>query len=476
MTKVDAAVIGSGASGSVMAYELARKGLSVTVLERGPREDPTTFEHDELSMFSRVYKQGGLQSTDDHDSIIVQGQAVGGSTVINNAIWMRAELDRVLPEWEERGAHVPRYALDDAYDELEGALHVGKVPRNMANKGSDVFLDGCAAIGIPGELLENNRFDCIGCGWCNYGCRYNRKTSMLVTYIPWAEAKGADVRAGCEDVRITSSNGRATGVEWRQGRHRESIEADRVVVCAGAVGSSEVLIKSGITSDGKVGQGLHALGGIFVTGETDEIIDGYDGIGLTCVAHADSDYVIESYFAPPVAFSLRLGGWFLSHFNRAERYRSFVDGGVMVGTNPQNGSVKVDRKGNVKIRLKVDDTDLEALKRGLKTLSRIYFAGGARRVYPSTFKLLEVVNDDDLDLIDRMITRPDDLLFGSAHPQGGNLMNEDPAYGVVGPDFGVHGKENLYVADTSVWPSNIRANCQATAMAMAHYAARSVSA
>jgi choline dehydrogenase-like flavoprotein len=55
-------------------------------------------------------------------------------------------------------------------------------------------------------------------------------------------------------------------------------------------------------------------------------------------------------------------------------------------------------------------------------------------------------------------------------------MNEDPGHGVVGPDFRVHGKENVFVADTSVWPSNIRANCQATAMAMAHYAARSVSA
>jgi choline dehydrogenase-like flavoprotein len=56
------------------------------------------------------------------------------------------------------------------------------------------------------------------------------------------------------------------------------------------------------------------------------------------------------------------------------------------------------------------------------------------------------------------------------------VMNRDPARGVVGEDFAVHGMECLYVADTSVWPTNIWANCQATAMATAHYAATKVAA
>jgi choline dehydrogenase-like flavoprotein len=71
------------------------------------------------------------------------------------------------------------------------------------------------------------------------------------------------------------------------------------------------------------------------------------------------------------------------------------------------------------------------------------------------------------------IKRADDLSLGSAHPQGGNPMGEDPRVSVIGNDFRVHGFENLYVADASVFPSNIRANCQATVMAMSHYAANS---
>ncbi|HXS48143.1 MAG TPA: GMC family oxidoreductase, partial [Solirubrobacterales bacterium] len=449
---------------------------SVAVLEQGRREDPQTFEHNELSMFARMYKQSGLQTSEDHNMALIQGATLGGSTVINNAIWMRADLDRVIPTWESAGAPVDRRAVEAGYEELEQALHVSPVPPDLANRGTDVFLRGCDQIGIRGELLHNNRNHCIGCGWCNYGCRYNRKTSMLVTYIPWAESRGVEFLDCCDDTRVLTRDGLAVGVEANRHGKRVAIEAERVVVCAGAIGSSAVLLRSGVDLDGRVGQGLHVLGGTFVTGETHEDIDGYDGIGLTSVAHADPDYVIESYFAPPVAFSLRLGGFFLSHFDRTSRYRHFVDGGVMVGTDPRNGRVRLDRKGNVRIEIKFGERDLSRLRRGLATISRIYFAGGAVKVFPSSFKMIEFSHPDQVGEIEQMIREPDDLTLGSAHPQGGNPMSADRSRGVVDPEFRVHGFENLFVADTSVWPENIWANCQATAMAMSHYAATFVAA
>jgi len=471
----DAVVVGSGAAGSVMAYELARRGLDVTIVEAGERLDPTTFEHDELSMFVRAYKHSGLQGTKDHDSLIVQGATVGGSTVINNAIFMRADLDRVLRDWAAAGAPVERAPLEAAYAEIEHALHVTDMPPDLANRGANVFLDGCEAIGIPGNLLRHNREECIACGWCNYGCRWNRKTSMLVTYIPWAEARGAQVLDRCEDVEVTVSGGRATGVRFRRDGRAHAIDADRVVVCAGAIGSSGVLLRSGIDLGGRVGRGLHLLGGLFVTAEMEDPVDGFDGIGLCAIAHAGEDIVIESYFAPPLVFSLRLGGWFASHFNRMLRYRHFVDGGAMVGTDP-SGVVSLNHKGQVEIDFSFSDRDLARLIAGTKTLARIYLGGGALRVFPSSYEHLEIAGEDDLGLLDERIKRPDDFSLGSAHPQGGNAMSEDPSRGVVGMDFRVHGHESLYVADASVFPTNIWANCQATVMAMAHHAASFVAA
>jgi choline dehydrogenase-like flavoprotein len=234
-----------------------------------------------------------------------------------------------------------------------------------------------------------------------------------------------------------------------------------------------VLLHSNIAVDGRVGEGLHVLGGALVTAETDEILDGFEGIGLTCIARASREYVLETYFAPPVLFSLNLGGWFLSHFHRMQRYRNFAAAGVMVGTDPV-GKVGLDKKKRVRIELKFGEPDLARLRQGLRKLAEIYFAGGATRVFPATFKLMEFADPAELGMIDEMVRRPDDLLLGSAHPQGGNAMSADRRRGVVDNSFRVHGYENLFVADASVFPTNLWANCQATVMAMSHCAARFV--
>jgi hypothetical protein len=119
-------VIGSGAAGSVMAFELTRAGLDVTVVEAGRRQNPQTVEHSEVEMFIRSYKAGGLQATSDYHMLLVQGATVGGSTVINNAIWLEANLERVLSEWKARGAHVPE---GEQCDSLSGS---GRQPSRLA--------------------------------------------------------------------------------------------------------------------------------------------------------------------------------------------------------------------------------------------------------------------------------------------------------------------------------------------------------
>jgi choline dehydrogenase-like flavoprotein len=60
-----------------------------------------------------------------------------------------------------------------------------------------------------------------------------------------------------------------------------------------------------------------------------------------------------------------------------------------------------------------------------------------------------------------------EISFGSAHPQGGNPMSDDPRVGAVRSDFSVHGVDNLFIADASLFPSCIGVNPIDTIMALA---------
>ena len=86
----------------------------------------------------------------------------------------------------------------------------------------------------------------------------------------------------------------------------------------------------------------------------------------------------------------------------------------------------------------------------------------------------EFTSPGQLGEIDRIAADPDYIALGTGHPQGGNALSRDPKRGVVGPDFRVHGYDDLYVCDASVFPTSLTVNPQLTVMALAHYAAQRI--
>ena len=72
----------------------------------------------------------------------------------------------------------------------------------------------------------------------------------------------------------------------------------------------------------------------------------------------------------------------------------------------------------------------------------------------------------------------DDLLIGTAHPQGGNILTGDKSKHkskrVLNSKYQVEGFENVYVADASVFPESMRLNPQWTIMAMSSMASKKV--
>ena len=93
---------------------------------------------------------------------------------------------------------------------------------------------------------------------------------------------------------------------------------------------------------------------------------------------------------------------------------------------------------------------------------------------PNTWRYDEVTDRAGLDEMERRVQDRRYLTMGTGHPQGGNPMSRSPDRGVVDADFRVHGMENLYVCDASVFPTSLGVNPQMTIFGLAHYAARRI--
>lgn len=495
----DVCVIGSGAGGAVVAYNAAAAGKDVVLLEEGPYVTGAEVTHDEGAMTARLYKEGGLQTTVDLDMTILQGKVLGGTTVINNAICFRLNdpalstdgVPDVIETWRRLGAHIDRAALEASFDRVERMIGVGPLLRvqdpavpPIDGNNAKALLNGWAALvqKDPGlgryrsGLFRKNYNRCLGCGYCNFGCPYDRKMSMLETYIPKAIERGARVVVGCHAVGIGTSGGKATEVrcELRDGRPL-TVKARSVVVSCGAIGSSVLLMKSGITRN--VGERFSFNAGTPVLARFPSAIQSFDGVQMAAYVDA-GEYLLESLFSPPLAFAVTVPGWFEVHFNRMKAYNHFACAGVLIGTEP-NGRVKstsLFRSLFGPVAYRMTEGDLRKLRDGMARLAQVFFAAGAEAVYPSTFSDVELdashfrTNPDDiLPFLEGRIREPEDLTLSSAHPQGGNAMSDDPSLGVVDSRFRVHGHDNLFVCDASVFPTTIRINPQLTIMAMADY-------
>jgi choline dehydrogenase-like flavoprotein len=117
------------------------------------------------------------------------------------------------------------------------------------------------------------------------------------------------------------------------------------------------------------------------------------------------------------------------------------------------------------------DAELTRLAKALKEAGGILFDAGADRVMPATFRYREFDTAAQLDELEGLLKQRGNRSLQSAHPQGGNRMSADRAKGVVDSTCRVHGYENLYVCDASVFPSSLTVNPQLTVMSLAEYAA-----
>lgn len=479
----DVVIVGSGAAASMLAKGLVENGRKVLMIERGNHERPETFNENEMEMVSRLFQDGAIQAARDFRFTVFQGSCVGGSTVVNNAVCFKMP-EPVLDRW------IDAKGLNAGLDKKEVMASMDKVwnmigTRHMdedkvkLNPGGYLFKDGCKKLGYSvapnvTDSVYANISECLGCGYCNIGCRYDRKLSMLVTILPGIQEQfgkeSLEIVAGCEAIRLHNRGNKISFLECKFNNGRKiKVRGKTFVVSAGAISSSIILLKSKLGIK-RAGMNLSFNVGSQMTAAFPHKIDSYDGLQIShyMKISPDTGFVMESWFNPPMFQSTAMPGWFEDHYNNMKRYDRLACVGLLVGSE-SNAQARVAGLTHREIVYTPTRRDFQTLLTGLELSGEIMLASGAECVMPNTFKYYEFKNSQELKKLRDYVKDPSEITLGTGHPQGGNIISSSPATGVVSPEFKVFGYDNLFVSDASVFPTSLGVNPQLTVMGVADY-------
>jgi cholesterol oxidase len=275
-------VIGSGYGGSITASRMARAGRAVCLLEKGREIRPGEFPDKltEASSQMQIHTKNGHIGDDTglyevfvgNGINVVKGCGLGGTSLINANVSIKPE-PRVFerdawPMGIKNDLNGVYEGMNRAFDMLKPNQYpVGQPGYPELNKAKAHKLSA-DALGEQFKYLDINvNFEdktvgnhvgvaqkpCNNCGDCCSGCNVGAKNTTLMNYLPDAVNYGAEIF--CE---IGVSHLERVGNKWHVYYQllnvgREKFEAplllliaDMVFLGAGALGSTEILLRSGI--------------------------------------------------------------------------------------------------------------------------------------------------------------------------------------------------------------------------------------
>lgn len=499
--EADIVIVGAGAAGGVLAYELSKAGLKVVVLDAGPMRDPQKdFASDELSMKALGWQDtrivdGKNPLTMGHNN---SGRGIGGGTVHFTGVFLRfhdadfnaRSLDGVAEDWP-----IDYEDLAPYYDKIEKEIAVsgpkkfpwgnyhGPYPhpeREPLSPNAYMFQNGCSKLGIesvvtPLAILSapfEGRPPCINRGFCNQGCMPNSKFSTLIVHIPLAIKNGAEVLPDCMVTRIlTNKEGKAAGVEFvHQGKI--FVQKARVIIVAAFVvetprlllNSANAQFPDGLANrSGWVGKAFMPHSSHDVYGKFNEEIRLYKGTPVLATTQDfyQSDprrnfvrgYTLHAHGARPLAF--------INGIIKAQNYSvwgeelrkialdyNFYGRITLVGEVLPNENNKItlaeekDQYGmpRAKVAFSYGKNDLKLIEHAVSTMKQIIEAAGGK---------------------------PEFVVPDTAHLMGGCRMGNNPETSVVNSFGQSHDIPNLFICGASMFVTSGAGNPTNTVMALA---------
>jgi choline dehydrogenase-like flavoprotein len=489
----DVVVVGTGAGGGTAAAYLAERGWRVVMLERGGFFRAEDFTQREADAFGDFNGRRGADSTDDNAVFLNYAEAVGGTTVHYWGDSFRTPNDR-LERWAtESGLDwMTPEVLDPHFAAIEQELGIHVTEEKLFNENNRLVRQGCEALGIEGHAVPTARVDCIGCGWTQFGCAYNRKTSQLITTIPRVSKRDGRIYSDADVRRIIVADGRATGVEGvfvdrvtkaTQGTFR--IDAPVIVLAGGALGTATLLLHN--FDDATVGRRFYFNPHYWVFANFDREIDNVTGIPCAYAVHGfrhvrtdaagayqGGGYIMLTSHQSPGIVAASLSETGAEHLARMHRFRHL--GSLMsVIDEAHPGSVYLDSKGNRKTRFRLEGIDQLKAVDYLKNAARIFLAAGAKEVWIPDIYGTVVRNESDVtSLIGVRSVQPNAQFCAGSHLLGTAPLGADASDSFAGPTGEAHRVKGLYVADGAALPGSVSVDPSLTIMAVARHIAQGI--
>jgi choline dehydrogenase len=252
--RFDYVVVGAGSAGCVVASRLAdRAARRVLVLEAGPW-DRSVWIHLPIGFFRAVANprfnwryEAAFDSAPGARSVAwPRGHVVGGSSSINGLVYIRGQRED-FDAWASSSATGWAWANVAPYFERMESGPVGVSDPRYRHVLCDAFIEAAASCGV-GHVADFNGATQAGAGYFRLNTRRGRRCSAAVAYLHPALRRGnITVRPECLVERLELRDGGVSGVWYRRGGERMLATVTReVVLCAGAIGSPQLLQLSGI--------------------------------------------------------------------------------------------------------------------------------------------------------------------------------------------------------------------------------------
>ncbi len=268
--KYDVVIVGGGAAGSVLASRLAEdSNTSVLLLEAGADYPDPAGLPDEIKFGGTRYAEGqdsqhnwALRATiteEQGEIHVAQGKVIGGGSSINGQAMQRG-FPEDFDHWSSLGNDEWSYAKVlpffrkserdlDVRDDFHGTDGPMPVRRRQEGTWPDIqkaFRDALLQDGF-GAVEDTNGPNPAGVGVSPSNNVDGIRVSAAMSYLgPMRHRLNLTVRGQVLVRKVLIEGGKAVGVEAESGGEVFTIEADRVVLSAGAVKSPHLLMLSGI--------------------------------------------------------------------------------------------------------------------------------------------------------------------------------------------------------------------------------------